>query len=315
MVTFLGELTNGKELQDELGLNMYDMDMRQYDPAIARWVVLDPVIHHSMSPYNAFDNNPVFWADPSGADAEQSSGSSDSNNSDSGSKDYNPSGIRAMGIPIEAVTATSAGGGSMNSSTSNSANKQMAKALGTLDEMNEQALNGDPENGDPTILPRPENGKPSDVWGKMTISTNVNSDAGIDAGHAWLTFTSADGSVVKTLSLWGNQGDQEFFADMELNYTSEVTRTTIITNSDIDYINYYNSNINNVNWTPSNTCAGYSSNVWTIITGEELNSRTFGGYITSPATLAGSINEANGIRNKASDNQNTPKQENKSSSK
>ena len=60
---------NGKEFQDELGLNVYDMDMRQYDPAIARWVVLDPVIHHSMSPYNAFDNNPVFWADPSGADA------------------------------------------------------------------------------------------------------------------------------------------------------------------------------------------------------------------------------------------------------
>jgi RHS repeat-associated protein len=60
---------NGKEFQDELGLNMYAMDMRQYDPAIARWVVQDPVTHHSMSPYNAFDNNPVYWADPSGADA------------------------------------------------------------------------------------------------------------------------------------------------------------------------------------------------------------------------------------------------------
>ncbi len=63
---------NGKELQEELGLNMYAMDMRQYDPAIARWVVQDPVVHHSMSPYNAFDNNPVFWADPSGADANSS---------------------------------------------------------------------------------------------------------------------------------------------------------------------------------------------------------------------------------------------------
>lgn len=41
---------NGKELQDELGLNMYAMDMRQYDPAIARWVVQDPVVHHNMSP-------------------------------------------------------------------------------------------------------------------------------------------------------------------------------------------------------------------------------------------------------------------------
>ncbi len=61
---------NGKEWQDELGLNIYAMDMRQYDPAIARWIVQDPVIHHNFSPYTAFDNNPVFWADPSGADSE-----------------------------------------------------------------------------------------------------------------------------------------------------------------------------------------------------------------------------------------------------
>ncbi|WP_445455990.1 RHS repeat domain-containing protein [Flavobacterium sp. HNIBRBA15423] len=60
---------NGKELQTELGLNMYDMDMRDYDPAIARWVVQDPVVHYDYSPYNAFDNNPVIFADPSGADA------------------------------------------------------------------------------------------------------------------------------------------------------------------------------------------------------------------------------------------------------
>lgn len=39
---------NGKEFQGELGLNMYAMDLRQYDPAIARWVVMDPVTHHSM---------------------------------------------------------------------------------------------------------------------------------------------------------------------------------------------------------------------------------------------------------------------------
>ena len=63
---------NGKEWQDELSLNMYDMDMRQYDPAIARWVVQDPVVHHNYSPYSAFDNNPVFYADPSGADSVSS---------------------------------------------------------------------------------------------------------------------------------------------------------------------------------------------------------------------------------------------------
>ncbi|WP_235802731.1 hypothetical protein [Vaginella massiliensis] len=33
-------------------------------------MVHDPVVHHGMSPYNAFDNNPVYWADPSGADSQ-----------------------------------------------------------------------------------------------------------------------------------------------------------------------------------------------------------------------------------------------------
>ena len=60
---------NGTELEESLGLNLYEMDMRQYDPTIARWTSIDPVTHHSMSTYTAFDNNPVFWADPSGADA------------------------------------------------------------------------------------------------------------------------------------------------------------------------------------------------------------------------------------------------------
>ena len=62
---------NGKEYQDELGLNVYDFGLRQYDPAIGRWTSQDPVIHFEYSPYNAFDNNPVFWSDPSGADSEK----------------------------------------------------------------------------------------------------------------------------------------------------------------------------------------------------------------------------------------------------
>src|SRR5690606_40156808 len=62
---------NGKEWNDALGLNIYEMDLRQYDPAIGRWMVQDPVVHHEFSPYSAFDNNPVYWADPSGANSIQ----------------------------------------------------------------------------------------------------------------------------------------------------------------------------------------------------------------------------------------------------
>ena len=61
---------NGKEYEDSFGLNIYEMDLRQLDPAIGRWVVQDPVTHHDYSPYSAFDNNPVYWSDPSGADAD-----------------------------------------------------------------------------------------------------------------------------------------------------------------------------------------------------------------------------------------------------
>lgn len=61
---------NGKELQDELGLNMYAMDFRQYDPAIGRFISQDPVIYDKQSPYVAFYNNPIYWADPTGATGE-----------------------------------------------------------------------------------------------------------------------------------------------------------------------------------------------------------------------------------------------------
>ncbi|WP_282079950.1 DUF6443 domain-containing protein [Aquimarina algiphila] len=60
---------NGIEHEEVLGLDLYEMDLRQYDPSIARWTGIDPVTHHSMSTYTAFDNNPIFWADPSGANS------------------------------------------------------------------------------------------------------------------------------------------------------------------------------------------------------------------------------------------------------
>jgi RHS repeat-associated protein len=60
---------NGVELNESLGLNLMEMDFRLYDPAIGRFNGIDPVTHHSQGTSVAFDNNPIFWADPSGADA------------------------------------------------------------------------------------------------------------------------------------------------------------------------------------------------------------------------------------------------------
>ncbi len=61
---------NGKELQDELGLNMYDYGSRLYDPARAGWSNIDPLAEkfNSYSPYNYVLNNPLLFIDPDGKD-------------------------------------------------------------------------------------------------------------------------------------------------------------------------------------------------------------------------------------------------------
>lgn len=59
---------NGKEFQDELGLNVTSMDFRNYDNAIGRFNVQDRLseLAPMHNPYRFGFNNPVYWSDSSG---------------------------------------------------------------------------------------------------------------------------------------------------------------------------------------------------------------------------------------------------------
>ncbi|MEQ8681341.1 MAG: SpvB/TcaC N-terminal domain-containing protein [Cyclobacteriaceae bacterium] len=59
-------LFNGKELDDETGL--YYFGARYYQPEISIWLTVDPLAEAmpGLTPYRAFNNNPVYFTDPTG---------------------------------------------------------------------------------------------------------------------------------------------------------------------------------------------------------------------------------------------------------
>lgn len=63
---------NGKEHNQELGLVWYDYGARNYDPALGRWMNIDPMAkkYFNQSPYIYALNSPVYFVDPDGREVD-----------------------------------------------------------------------------------------------------------------------------------------------------------------------------------------------------------------------------------------------------
>ncbi len=61
---------NGKELDTDRGLNLYDYSARYMDPALGRFNTVDPMAekYYPISPYAYLGNNPMKYIDPQGED-------------------------------------------------------------------------------------------------------------------------------------------------------------------------------------------------------------------------------------------------------
>jgi len=89
---------NGMEKDDEVSDegNSYTTEFRQYDPRLGRWKSLDPLMEEFpwMSPFVAFDNNPIYFVDPYGLASESGddSGGGDANDG-TGDNKSKPTGL------------------------------------------------------------------------------------------------------------------------------------------------------------------------------------------------------------------------------
>ena len=71
---------NGKELERQIGLDIYDYGARRYDAAICRFTTMDPLAekYYSTSPYAYCVNNPMRYVDLDGKVVVIANGSSES---------------------------------------------------------------------------------------------------------------------------------------------------------------------------------------------------------------------------------------------
>lgn len=256
---------NGKELDDETGLYYYGA--RYYDPKASIWLSVDPLMekYQGFNPYNYCMQNPVKLVDPDGK----------------GPTDWVKKGnkwtwnekITSRKQALKAGFSDYSAPGKIITTTSG--NKVRLGENGAIH------------------------------TGIIGIHSNVNSDAGLTDGHAWVSTSSVDGKIKNTYSLWpdnhpifngtdpsGTVSDVRTNVELDAGYATKSGNIDFYTYATADQMKSLENFANEYDeWGYTNTCASWSSKAFTTATGIEINADDYLGITGTPRQISNSINE------------------------
>ena len=195
---------NGKELQTDLDINLYDYGARNYDPAIGRWFNIDPLAEKSrrFSPYTYALNNPVYFIDPDGMMATPPDDYIDVNGNYLGSDGASTTNVRVINR-IDWKHINEDNGGSKSASAT--AELQASSSIVTV---NNEKINSDINNANNETLA--DQTKERQVWLGIEITkgdvptaqlTSVRGPDGRDGEADLNTSNTTDksGNIVKSV--------------------------------------------------------------------------------------------------------------------
>ena len=257
---------NGKELDQETGLYYYGA--RYYDPKGSLWLSVDPfaLIRVSLSPYNYCSYNPINRVDPDGRLDDWV-----------GKKNKDGTTTWTWNAYITSQEQATADGYDTYS--------KPGKIINTT-------------SGEKVRL-----GEEGAIHtGIIGIHSNVDPDAGLTDGHAWISTSTVDGSLMSTYSLWPDehplfQGHDPSGIISDVRTDTELNAGYASASGNYSYYRYITKtqsiNLNGFigtsdTWGYTHTCADWSRDAFKAATGIRLNVDDWFGLET-PRKLSGTI--------------------------